>query len=55
MCANSTGDNNLAAWQKAGEQLGLIGKPFTEKVQGLDAYLDMVEEVLDTWARENGG
>ncbi|OGO63078.1 MAG: hypothetical protein A2029_15085 [Chloroflexi bacterium RBG_19FT_COMBO_47_9] len=42
-------------WQKAGEHLGLLGASFAEKVAGLDAYLDMVEELIDTWARENGG
>ncbi len=50
------GDNQIrSAWQKAGEQLGLLGDAFSEKVAGLDAYLDMVEELIDTWARENGG
>jgi hypothetical protein len=42
-------------WQKAGEHLGLLGASFAEKVAGLDAYLDMVEELIDTWALENGG
>jgi hypothetical protein len=42
-------------WQKAGEQLGLLGSVFKDRIAGLDAYLDMVEEVLETWARENGG
>ena len=44
-----------AAWQKAGEQLGLLGDRFLEKITGLDAYLDMVDETLETWAKENGG
>lgn len=44
-----------AAWQKAAEKLGLWGDAFSEKIKGLDAYLDQVEELLDTWARENGG
>jgi hypothetical protein len=43
------------AWQKAGEQLGLLGEAFMEKIAGLDAYLDMVDETLETWARETGG
>jgi hypothetical protein len=43
-----------SAWQKAGEQLGLLGDGFARKIEGLDAYLDQVEELLDTWARENG-
>ncbi len=48
-------DPQRAAWEKAGEQLGLQGEAFTDKVKGLDAYLDQVEELLDDWARENGG
>ncbi len=43
------------AWQSAGRKLGLLGEPFIDKVRGLDAYLDQIEDVLDTWARENGG
>jgi hypothetical protein len=42
------------AWRKAGEQLGLLGASFVAKVKGLDAYLDQVEDLLDTWGRENG-
>ncbi len=43
-----------AAWQEAGNQLGLLGEAFIEKVKGLDAYLDQVEELLDAWARDMG-
>lgn len=48
------GNPHLPAWQQAGEQLGLLGPAFTEKIDGLDAYLDGVEDLLETWARENG-
>ncbi len=41
-------------WHKAGEQLGLLGEAFLEKIEGLDAYLDLVEELLETWAKKNG-
>lgn len=44
-----------SAWQDAGERLGLLGEAFIEKIAGLDAYLDTIEEILETWARENGG
>jgi hypothetical protein len=44
-----------AAWQKAGEQLGITGKAFLNKIKGLDAYLDQVEELIEDWAKENGG
>ena len=54
ICALPDGTPHCAAWQKAGEQLGLLGDAFTEKVEGLDAYLDLVEELLEAWARANG-
>lgn len=42
------------AWQTAGEALGLLGDAFKAKIEGLDAYLDLVEELLESWGRENG-
>jgi hypothetical protein len=42
-------------WQQAGERLGLLGPAFTEKISGLDAYLDTVDELMDAWGREKGG
>ncbi len=42
------------AWQAAGEQLGLLGEAFGERIDALDAYLDQVEELLETWGRNNG-
>jgi hypothetical protein len=41
-------------WRQAFETLGLLGKPFNERVQAFDAYLDMIEETLENWGRENG-
>jgi len=43
-----------AAWRTAGEQLGLIGDAFAAKIEALDVYLDLVEEILETWAQSNG-
>jgi hypothetical protein len=54
ICALPDDSPHLEAWQKAGTQLGLLGEAFSERIAGLDAYLDMVEEVLENWARENG-
>jgi hypothetical protein len=53
---NSLPDNSAhrAAWQEAGEQLGLLGPAFEEKIAGLDAYLDLVEELLEGWAHDHG-
>jgi len=55
MCALPVDTRHHSAWQKAGEQLGLLGDGITERLAGLDAYLDMVEELLETWALEKGG
>jgi predicted nucleotidyltransferase len=46
--------DSLAAWQKACGFLGLLGAGFAERVEALDAYLDMVEEALDDWAHSSG-
>jgi hypothetical protein len=43
-----------APWREAVGQLGVGGESFTERVDGLDAYLDTIEETLDRWARANG-
>jgi hypothetical protein len=55
ICALPDGTPHRSSWLKAGEQLGLLGDAFSEKIEGLDAYLDLVEELLEAWARENGG
>jgi hypothetical protein len=41
-------------WQAACQRLGLVGGGFAERVAAFDAYLDTVEEALETWGRENG-
>jgi hypothetical protein len=55
LCVLPADSSHRSAWQKAGEQFGLLGAGFPERLAGLDAYLDMVEELIDSWARENGG
>jgi hypothetical protein len=45
---------HLAAWQAVVTHLGLAGPAFPERLQALDAYLDLVEEIIETWAKENG-
>lgn len=45
---------DMSPWETAATQLGVLGPAFTEKVAALDAYLDMVEELLEEWGRENG-
>lgn len=44
----------LADWQKVCQQLHLDPDHLDEKINGLDAYLDTIEEVLDSWAKSNG-
>jgi hypothetical protein len=45
---------HLVNWRSSLESLDLAGKGFSERVAGLDAYLDMVEETLEQWALANG-
>lgn len=54
ICALPGDSPHRATWQAAGEQLGLLGATFNEKITGLDAYLDLIEELLEGWAREHG-
>jgi hypothetical protein len=44
----------VAAWKGICDHLGLLEPAFTERVAALDAYLDLAEETLDVWGRENG-
>lgn len=41
-------------WHKACDQLELVGPAFAERIQALDAYLDLIEETLEVWGRNNG-
>jgi hypothetical protein len=45
---------HLPAWMAAGESLGMLDKAFQERITALDAFLDLIDETLETWARENG-
>jgi hypothetical protein len=42
----------LGAWRDAFLQLGYLGAGFAERVEALDAYLDVVEETLDDWKKK---
>jgi hypothetical protein len=41
-------------WEQAFVQLELAGPAFAERLAALHAYLEMVEEILADWARQNG-
>jgi hypothetical protein len=41
-------------WQSAVEYLGVYGTDFDQRLAALDAYLDLVEETLESWALQNG-
>ena len=47
-------NSHLSTWQAALAGLGFDSRHFEEQLKGLDAYLDGVEETLDTWAKKNG-
>ena len=42
-------------WQSAVEYLGIYGGDFDKRLAALDAYLDLVEETLETWAAREWG
>jgi hypothetical protein len=42
------------SWTQAMTRLGLAGAGMTTRLDAFDAYLDQVEEALETWARQNG-
>jgi hypothetical protein len=46
--------DHLKFWQNAVSDLGLLGAGFTERVEGLDHFIDDIEITLDELARENG-
>ncbi len=43
-----------AAWRREFDTLGFNQPAFGGRIAALDALLDTVEEVLETWGRENG-
>jgi hypothetical protein len=49
-----TDSPQIAAWTEACEQLSLYGEGFSERVSGLDVFLDTIEELFDVWAQEQG-
>lgn len=42
----------LGTWREAFTQLGFLETGFAERVEALDAYLDVVEEALDEWKKK---
>lgn len=48
------GDPAQQAWQQIAAQLGLAPAHMEDRLKELDAYLDSVEETLDTWAARQG-
>jgi hypothetical protein len=43
-----------AKWKAACETLGLAGEAFNERMEGLDRFLDTVEETLENMAASQG-
>ena len=48
------GSAHLKAWEEASASLGFAGEDFPDRLAGLDAYLDLVQETLDRWGAANG-
>lgn len=41
-------------WRSAMTKLDLIGENFGQRLQALDAFLDLIEDTTESWARKNG-
>ncbi len=54
VAALPTQTTDLPAWQAAGESLGMLNQAFHERLTALDSFLDLIDETLETWSRENG-
>ncbi len=42
------------AWEQNFKYLGLLSPEFMERIAGLDAFLDLIEETIEAWAHRNG-
>jgi hypothetical protein len=49
------GSSQAQAWQDVFSQLKLTGDGFEDRVDGLDAFLDMVEELFENWREQERG
>lgn len=45
---------NRLSWEKIPQQLGLWDETFQVRIQALDAYLDVIDETLETWGQNQG-
>jgi hypothetical protein len=52
--AFTTNEEDCQKWLAAAKQLGLGEEDFSGRMEAVDAYLDSIEEVLDSWAAEHG-
>ena len=48
------GHASLKPWREGFQQLGLLGDGFKERINALDVFLDLTEEILEAWGRERG-
>lgn len=46
--------SNRLVWEKMQQQVGLWGEAFQDRIQALDAYLDVIDETLETWGKNQG-
>ena len=52
--AVSLSESEIGAWQSACNTLGLSGQRFSERVEGLDHFLDELDILLEEYAQANG-
>lgn len=54
LAASILPQDNISNWIQASRQLGLLGNGFEEHVEGLDSFLDQVEELIEEKAAASG-
>jgi hypothetical protein len=47
-------EQTTTTWYTTMQQIGLVGERFFEKLDALDAYLDLMEETIEDWAKAHG-
>jgi len=48
-------DSSLQLWKDACHKLGFLGSEFSERIEGLEMFLNQVKDAIDDWADKNGG
>ena len=54
LAANALPENQITAWQNACQQLGFSNDNFEDRLEGLDQYMDRIEELIEAMLASHG-